>query len=232
MDQPNLEDLPFTSATPYLPFASNNYNFQVTPANAIDPVVINATAFIDGALDYSIVAVNFLAEIQPLILVDDRSTSPFDARIRFVHASPDAPTVDVFAAGIADPLFDAVSFTESGGYISVPAGTYDLEVRLDDGGGLALSVPGVMVETGKVYTIFAMGSAAMDAMEPLQAVPFVDNVIAPDTNDDGTVDVADLITVLLGWGTCPDSAKPCRADTTSDGVVDMLDVMSIILNWE
>ena len=69
-----------------------------------------------------------------------------------------------------------MSFRESGGYIAVPGGTYDLEVRLDQGGGLALSVPGLTVQNGLVYTIFAMGSVANGT---LQAVPVIDAVPAP-----------------------------------------------------
>ncbi|MBC7771351.1 MAG: DUF4397 domain-containing protein [Pyrinomonadaceae bacterium] len=69
-----------------------------------------------------------------------------------------------------------MNFRESGGYIAVPGGSYDLEVRLDSGGALALAVPGVNVQNGYVYTIFALGSAAGGT---LSAGVFVDAVPAP-----------------------------------------------------
>jgi MYXO-CTERM domain-containing protein len=83
------------------------------------------------------------------------------------------PTVDIFAAGVAAPLFDAVSFRQSGGYVSVPGGTYTLDVRLDATGITALS-GAFTFENNKVYTIFAMGSLAgqnVSAVQITDAVP-------------------------------------------------------------
>ena len=59
---------------------------------------------------------------------------------------------------------------------------------------------------------------------------YLDNVAVsvclPDTNLDGVVDVADLVAVILAWG----SDDP-RADTNSDGTVNVFDLASVILNW-
>ena len=176
MAMPNIAALAFTQGTGYVPLPSDTYRFRVTPAGAAAPVVIDATSPIDGSTDYTIAAINFLNSIQPLVLVDENTSDPSAARIRFVHASPDAPAVDIFAAGVAMPLFDAVSFGGVGNYLAVPGGTYDLDVRLDSNGTSVLSVPGVSVQNGFTYTIFAMGSVAGGT---LQAVPFVDSVPAP-----------------------------------------------------
>ncbi|MDX2132880.1 MAG: DUF4397 domain-containing protein [Planctomycetota bacterium] len=176
IDMPAISNLAFTQATPYIALPTAMYNFQVTPTGAPAPVVINANAMIDANTDYTIAAIGFLSGIQPLVLVDDNTINPGAARVRFVHASPDVPTVDIFAAGGVNPLFDAVSFGTSGGYIEVPAGSYDLEVRLDAGGATALSVPGVGLSAGTVYTIWAMGSLQGGNV---QAVVTVDAVPAP-----------------------------------------------------
>ena len=48
--------------------------------------------------------------------------------MRFVHASPDAPAVDItLPDGTA--IFSNIAFKEVGDYTPVDAGTYDLEVR-------------------------------------------------------------------------------------------------------
>jgi hypothetical protein len=47
-----------------------------------------------------------------------------------------------------------------------------------------------------------------------------------DTNGDGTVDVTDLINVILAWG----QAKS-EADVNFDGIVDVQDLVAVILAW-
>ncbi len=59
----------------------------------------------------------------------DGDPEPGQVRVRVVHASSDAPAVDVYAAGIAIPLIEDLAYTETSGFLSVPPGTYDFEVR-------------------------------------------------------------------------------------------------------
>jgi hypothetical protein len=47
-----------------------------------------------------------------------------------------------------------------------------------------------------------------------------------DTNRNGSVDVEDLVNVILAWGT-----DDLSADTNADGIVDVADLISVILNW-
>jgi hypothetical protein len=95
------------------------------------------------------------------------------AHVRFVHASPDAPAVDIAVADGGPVLFGGISFKGVGDYLPVDAGTYDLEARLAGTETVALSVPGVTLEEGTVYTVYAMGFAG--GGEPaLQAVVSVD----------------------------------------------------------
>ncbi len=51
------------------------------------------------------------------------------ARIRVVHASPDAPAVDVYAVGVAQPLLKGLSYGDTSAYLDVPAGAYQIELR-------------------------------------------------------------------------------------------------------
>ena len=51
------------------------------------------------------------------------------ARLRLVHASPDAPAVDIWAAGLNTPLFTNVGYTQAAAYRDVAAGTYTLQIR-------------------------------------------------------------------------------------------------------
>jgi hypothetical protein len=52
-----------------------------------------------------------------------------------------------------------------------------------------------------------------------------------DVNDDGFVNVDDLIAVILAWGPCPPPPGECPADITLDGMVDVDDLIAVILHW-
>ncbi len=69
-----------------------------------------------------------------------------------------------------------------------------------------------------------------------QGFPFViegsapGDVCAGDTNDDGVVDVTDLINVISTWGT--DGQGPgFDADLNGDGIVDVVDLVQVITGW-
>jgi hypothetical protein len=52
-----------------------------------------------------------------------------------------------------------------------------------------------------------------------------------DTNHSGTVDVDDLVAIILAWGRCPTPPTPCPADTNNSGSVDVDDLVNVILHW-
>jgi hypothetical protein len=106
-----------------------------------------------------VVAVGKLADIEPLVLADNNAPpAEGKAHVRFVHASPDAPAVDIAVKG-GPVIFSNVAFKGVGDYTPVDASTYDLEVRLAGADTVALDLPGIKLEAGAVYTVFAMGLA-------------------------------------------------------------------------
>jgi LPXTG-motif cell wall-anchored protein len=168
-----FSNAPFTGITDYAKLEPDTYNVQVTPTGATEPVVIEADLTLDTQTDYTVVAVGTLDEIEPLVLVDNNSApAAGKAHVRFVHASPDAPAVDIAVANGGPVLFANVEFKGVGDYLPVDAGTYDLEARLAGTETVALSVPGVALNEATVYTVYAMGLAGGEPA--LQAVPSVD----------------------------------------------------------
>jgi LPXTG-motif cell wall-anchored protein len=168
-----FSNAPFTGITDYAKLEPDTYNVQVTPTGATEPVVIEADLTLDTQTDYTVVAVGTLDEIEPLVLVDNNSApAAGKAHVRFVHASPDAPAVDIAVDNGGPVLFANVEFKGVGDYLPVDAGTYDLEARLAGTDTVALSVPGVALNEGTVYTVYAMGLAGGEPA--LQAVPSVD----------------------------------------------------------
>jgi hypothetical protein len=50
-----------------------------------------------------------------------------------------------------------------------------------------------------------------------------------DANGDGTIDVADMVLVILNWGVC--DGLPCAGDVNGDMVVDVNDLVAVVLGW-
>jgi hypothetical protein len=168
-----FSDAPFKGITSYAELDAGTYNVKVVPAGATEPAVIEADLDLAAGTDYTVVAVGKLAEIQPVVLVDDNSAPAAGmAHVRFMHASPDAPNVDIYVADGGPLLFENVPFGQAFPYVPVEAGTYDLEVRVHDTDVVVLTVPGVSLADRTVYTIFAMGLAGGEPA--LQAVASVD----------------------------------------------------------
>ncbi|OQA14030.1 MAG: hypothetical protein BWY63_03290 [Chloroflexi bacterium ADurb.Bin360] len=186
---------PFKGITAYAELDPATYNVKVVPAGATTPVVIEANLGLEADKDYTVVAVNTLANIEPLVLVDNNATpAAGKAHVRFVHASPDAPAVDIAVANGGPVLFGNVPFKGVGDYLPVDAGTYDLEVRLAGTTTVVLSVPGVSLANQTVYTIFAMGLAG--GSPALAAVPSVD--AAPMTMLPVSGGAMDFTPILMG----------------------------------
>ena len=166
-----FENIAFEDITDFAEVPAGSYNVQVVPAGETMPVVIEADLTLDAMTDYTVIATDELANITPIILTADGSAPASGAWVRFFHGSPDAPAVDIAVAGGA-VLFSNVSFQEGTAYLSVPAGSYDLEARIAGTMDVALSIPGVMLADGGVYTAYATGLVAdIGALDNFYFIP-------------------------------------------------------------
>jgi hypothetical protein len=198
-DEIAFSNAPFKGITDYASLAPGAYNVKVVPTGATEPVVIDADLDLAADTDYTVVAVGQLADIEPLVLVDNNSApAAGKAHVRFVHASPDAPAVDIAVTG-GPILFANVPFKGVGDYLPVDAGAYDLEARLAGTDTVALSIPGVKLDEGTVYTIFAMGLAGGEpALQAVLSVDAVMPVALPVTGGVNSLNTYILVVVGLG----------------------------------
>ena len=154
---PAFTNVPFEAITTFAAVPAGTYNVKVVPAGATTPVVIEADLTLAASTDYTVVATDRLASIEPVILVaTPGAPQAGQAWVRFFHASPDAPAVDIAVTG-GSVLFPNVAFQNGTDYLPVPAGTYDLEARVAGTANVALEIPGVTLADGGVYTAYATG---------------------------------------------------------------------------
>jgi len=136
--------------------------------------------------------------------------------LRVVHASPDAPAVDVYAEGLEEPLFSDVAYGDVTDYLMVPEGTYNIQLR--GAGALPSSNPvyetgDLAVSEGDMITAIATGFlGSMDADDEFRVLPLFEDftdagnsarvrivhaspdapTVAIDVGNDGTPEIAAL----------------------------------------
>jgi len=174
-----LEDVPYRAVSDYLELAPDTYTVMITAAGDPNTVVFEDDLEItDGA--FTIAALGELSETNqsfaPAVLEDDITDPGDNARVRLVHASPDAPAVDVTVGDGETVLFEDAAFGDAA-TTEVPGDDYTLEVRpaTETNDGDVVATFDVAPESGSVYTAFAVGylepkSAPADAPFDLEVV--------------------------------------------------------------
>ncbi len=167
-------NLTFPNNTGYLEVDSGTRNVKVN-VSGTQTTVIEANLDLAPDTHYSVFAVNNVANIEPLVLEDDLTPpAAGNAHVRFVHLSPDAPAVDITLPD-GTPVFSNVAFKGSVDFTPLPANTYDLQVRVAGTTTVALDLPGITLEAGKIYTVFARGLLAGTGAQALGAQIIVNN---------------------------------------------------------
>ena len=156
---------------------AGEYQARVTAAGDATAVVFDSGPITlpDGANLLLSAVENTATGAAPISLVLQDGTGSaeiFDsatpADLRFVHASPDAPAVDVIVNGdFATPLVSDLLFPNFTPYVSVPPDTYNVKVTDAASQTLVPIDVDVTVDAAIRYTVLAVGELAN--LEPLIA---------------------------------------------------------------
>lgn len=149
-------NLTFPNSTGYLEVNAGTRNVKVN-VTGTSTTAIQANLNLEANKIYSVFAVNNVASIEPLVLVDDL-TAPATgkAHVRFIHLSPNAPAVDI-TTNTGAVVFANYTFKKASAFTPLDAGTYNLQVRLAGTSTVVLDLPGITLTSGKIYTVFAKG---------------------------------------------------------------------------
>ncbi|MDH4157492.1 MAG: DUF4397 domain-containing protein [candidate division Zixibacteria bacterium] len=151
-----VTNLGFPQNTGYVNVSAGMRNVKVN-ATGTSTTVINGHFDLAADAHYSVFAVDSVSKITVLVLSDNLAVpASGKSHVRFVHLSPNAPAVDIGLTG-GGVVFPDVAFKEYVDFTPLDAGTYDLEVRLAGTSTVVLPLPGITLQAGKIYTVFAKG---------------------------------------------------------------------------
>ena len=169
--QKTLSALQFTEATAYISVPSGRHQIVVLSAIAGS----GGKAFIDTSVDlqdgqaYTVVAADRLANIEPVVLVDDLTRlAATQAYVRLVHASPDAPPVaDVAVSDGGPTVFRSVPFKGATEYLAVAPGSYRFDLRPAGSSQWLATTNAIALDAGRSYTVFAMGQLGNNTFQAI-----------------------------------------------------------------
>lgn len=154
---------------------------------------------------------------------DDDKTGPNGtAQVRVVHASPDAPAVDVLVDNQA--VLNGVTYKQSSDYLDVPAGSRNIKVQAAGGGAVVINADAA-VTRGSAYTVIATGLLA--TIEPLV---LADDLTAPAAGNikvrlvHGAPNVSNVDIYVTAPGANLATATPTLTSVPFQGASDYLEV--------
>ncbi len=124
------------------------------------------------------------------VFPDDRAVVTGMAKLRFIHASPSTPAVDVgvgtgasFMKLFADVAFGSTAAAggaiDANGYLeTAPVSDVNVTARIANAATDALTVPGISLPAGAIATAFAIGAKTGQATNPLQVLLCTDSAPA------------------------------------------------------
>lgn len=167
---PLLSDVPFKAVADPVTVDAGDYRVRVTLAGDDAVIFDSGSVALASGVDYMLIASQVSSGLSPIGLtaltsLSDTPVALIDdarARVRVVHASSDAPAVDVLVNEAA--VLEDVPFGVASGYLELLSGTYSIAVAASSSGARVIEAD-VTLAPQADYTIAAVNQLA--SIEPL-----------------------------------------------------------------
>lgn len=170
-----ISNLKYGDSSGYAKLEAGERAIKVTPTGQDSPVVIDAKATVEADKSYTILAINDLANIAPLVLADAREVNAGKAKLRVIHAA-NAPTVDIKVdKGDSKPVVPGLEKGKATEYLELDAGEYAFVITAAGDTAEVVKFEKVALEAGKVYTVVARGTLDANDNFDFGVRVFVDN---------------------------------------------------------
>ncbi|PRR78911.1 hypothetical protein CLLI_12500 [Clostridium liquoris] len=168
-DRLMASNLSFKKFTEYSPIAPGYYTLKIFVSGKTSNPIIDTSFFATPNNIFTAAAAGNLNNIHLKLIEDIPMTIvPGTTMIRFIHLSPDTPTVNVALTSREGIIFNNVSFGEVTNYQQVSPGHYGIQITAAHSGSVILIVPSTPFGPNKFYSIYAVGLSAGNP--PLQVL--------------------------------------------------------------
>ncbi|WP_135301920.1 DUF4397 domain-containing protein [Haloarcula amylovorans] len=182
-----LRGVEYGTISDYLWVEPDEYEVKITAAGDRNAVVFEDDLAFEEDDEYTVVATGEFEEdeFEVFVYEDDRSTRRDRARVRVIHASPDAPDVDVTLDEGDAVLIEDLELGEESDYLTVKPGRYELEVRpaSSKNDNPFDAEFDVRLRPGRVYTVVATGFFMPDKVAEYEVFDLVAAVDARRDDD-------------------------------------------------
>jgi len=156
---PLLSNVPFAGASDYVPLASGSHTLQLEASNVPGSVVTTLPLPVSPARDYTMVAVNSIAQAQLITFTDDNTAPPVGfAKLRFANALVGSAGTDVLV-NFATQATSLAYKSASSYYTLAPSTTYTITFTSPGGVSVLATLTPAELDAGGVYTAYLFGTA-------------------------------------------------------------------------
>lgn len=173
----NNNPLNYNETLPYQPFFLGKRNFRFTPPNAVNSLLDSEITF-EADKTYSIFISDLSSNLKTLVLEDDWETpTANNAKIRFVHLSPDAADIEVEISGTAGPFGDTSDFLNASDFVNFEKGVLDITVKSKITNEILVSANDVEIKGKRVYTLVLRGQKSQASGDKQLSLQLLTNFI-------------------------------------------------------
>ncbi len=158
---PLVSDLAYPDFTPFVSVPPAAYNVKVTDSATQSVIAINVDLTLMPGIRYNVLAVDTLANIEALLVIDDPRPVATESKVRIIHGSPSAGNVDIYVTApqadisTIEPTLTDVPFKANTGFLSLAPGDYDVTVTGVGSKTPAIGPATISIVGGGVYTAIA-----------------------------------------------------------------------------
>ncbi|HEY5328148.1 MAG TPA: DUF4397 domain-containing protein [Mucilaginibacter sp.] len=141
----------------YLPAIVTPFQFRQATVAATPVLSLNRNDILQSGAKYTLFITGPYNSLTPIFTVDtDFAPAVGRGKLRFVNASPSATGgLDVYANGTL--AFTGTTYKNISKYIELPIGNYDLKINATGSATVLNDLPGVTIQDGRLYTLYASG---------------------------------------------------------------------------